>query len=112
MNIASLHVPSLLEPTLRRICDEYMEQVSGIELVKDIRLGIADRPTIIWTIISAIPFKDALRKPIYQAQLAVLRSLDENTEIDFRIVNTREIRGGEKALGLMLAESLVIWQRR
>lgn len=112
MNIASLHMSVLLEPALRRVCEQYVEQVSGIELVKEILIALADRPPIIWTVISATPFKDALRKPIYQAQLAILRSLDENAEIDFRIVNTSEIRGGEKALGLMLAESLVIWQRR
>ncbi len=62
----------------------------------------------IWTIIEAEPFDDSQRKPIYQAQINILRQMEEGIPIDFRILNISEYKQIED---IIPSSAKIYWQR-
>ncbi len=78
--------------------DAYLGLVSAVKSIREIMLSDGDTPTI-WTVTMAAPFDTAARKPLYDAQLEVLRAC-EGLFVSFRIINLPDFPdGGEGWVG-------------
>ena len=94
-----------------KVCREYVEKISKIEAVREILLVEAEKINMVWTIIKAAPFEDSLRKPIYTAQLEILRSLEQDIPIDFYILNESEFSSEKNLSDIIPSNARSIWQR-
>ena len=90
----------------------YVNIVRSIEVVKEILLQTKEDIVTIWTIIDAPPFQDDLRMPIYDAQVIVLRTLENNIHIDFHIVNLSELPNTVGIEQIIPLNAKCIWSRQ
>jgi hypothetical protein len=83
--------------------------VEDLGIVQEVRYYQGEEGVIVWTVISAPPFEDDVRDPLYDAQINVLRKLDKPI-IDFRVVNLEEFPKG--AIDRIIPPySETIWKR-
>lgn len=93
----------------RQACDLYVNFVKKIDIVQEVRRIETGEGVAIWTIISAPPFEDDLRDPIYDAQIEVFQRLDRHI-VGFRVLNVREYP--EDSLDKIVPlDSQVVWKR-
>jgi hypothetical protein len=67
----------------------FIDKIQSIGAVREVLLVEDEDEATIWTVISATPFEDEIRRPVYEAQLEVLQSVDQAL-VDFRLVNIEE----------------------
>ncbi len=101
---------SIATTDIDRLCREYVDKVSDINAVREVLVVEEEEVTTIWTIIKAPPFEDSLREPIYTAQLQVLRSLEQDTPLDFYVLNESELPADEKLSEIIPSNARCIWQ--
>lgn len=94
--------------SVEELCQDYLNMINNIEIVKQILIVEDEEGITIWTIIEAEPFDDSQRKPIYQAQINILRQVDEGTPIDFRILNISEYK---QRGNIIPSSAKIVWQR-
>ena len=92
-----------------RLCKLYVDDVRRFDVVREVRVHEGEDSIAIWTLISAPPFEDELREPIYDAQINVLLEATK-ANIDFRVVNLEEYPV-EALDGVIPTESKLIWNR-
>ena len=68
----------------------YIKLVSDIPEVREVRLLDDDEGPALWTIISATPFDNGPRDRVIEAQIDVMRSMEEPL-LGFRLINIREL---------------------
>jgi len=95
------------------VCKAYIEEVKGLRVVREVLLSRCedDDVSIIWTIIEAPPFDDSLRIPIYEAQLKILKSLKEDTLVDFHVLNLSELLENQSVENIVPPDTDMLWQR-
>jgi hypothetical protein len=93
------------------LCKSYIEKISSMDIVNKIMLVEDEDETTCWTIIDAPPFEDSLREPIYEAQLEILRSVDDDIPLDFHVLNISEVPTPEKLEEIIPSDAQIIWQR-
>ena len=96
------------QPSVEELCQDYLNMVNTIEIVKQILIVEDEEGFTIWTIIEAEPFDDSQRKPIYQAQINIFRQIEEGIPIDFRILNISECKQIED---IIPSSAKIYWQR-
>lgn len=70
---------------------QYTEMVKKLPIVEKIYLVDQQNTGTIYTVINADAFNDAVTTPLFDAQIGVLKTLDQAISIDFRIINIKEI---------------------
>ncbi len=89
-------------------CRAYVKQIKDIEVVQEVRLVQQDEGSTIWTIISAPPFDDEARAPVYEAQLEVLRSLTKPV-VGFYTLNVQELPPGTERATVVPVGAKLLW---
>ena len=102
---------SIVTTDIDRLCREYVGKVSDISAVHEVLVVEEEEVTTIWTIIEAPPFEDSLREPIYAAQLQILRSLEQDIDLDFYVLNEAELSADEKLSDIIPSNARSIWRR-
>lgn len=99
--------------TINDACKAYIEEVKNLDVALKVLLSKSEDENvyIIWTIIEAPPFDDDLRIPIYEAQLKILKSLKEDTFIDFHVVNLSELLENQNIEDIVPPVTDILWQR-
>lgn len=95
-------------PSVQELCQDYLNIVNTIEIVKKILIAEDEEGFTIWTLIEAEPFDDSQRMPIYQAQINIMRQMEEGIPIDFRILNISEYKQIED---IIPSSATIFWQR-
>ena len=85
--------------------------VNTIEIVKQILIVEDEEGFTILTLIEAEPFDDSQRKPIYQAQINILRQMEEDIPVDFHILNVSEHLNLEELRDVIPSNAKIFWQR-
>lgn len=98
-------------PSVEELCQDYLNMANTIEIVKRILIIEDEEGFTIWTVIEAEPFDDSQRKPIYQAQINMLRQIEEDIPIDFHILNISEYSSLEGLQDIIPPNAKIIWQR-
>jgi hypothetical protein len=98
-------------PSVEELCQDYLSMVNTFEIVKQILIVEDEEGFTIWTIIEAEPFDDSQRKPIYQAQINMLRQMKEDIPIDFHILNASECSNLEDLRDVIPSNAKIFWQR-
>lgn len=96
--------------TIFKLCNAYIEKISSMDIVDKVILVDDEDVTTCWTIIDALPFDDSLREPIYEAQLEILRSMDDDVPLDFHVLNIAELPDPEKLEQIIPSDAQTIWQ--
>ena len=96
---------------LGQLCEDYVERVSTLRIVRKVLLVETEDIPTIWTIIDSTPFEDSVREPIYQAQLQVLRALEGTTLLDFYVLNVSELPEDEELDNVVPANAKLLWER-
>lgn len=94
--------------SIEALCQDYLNMINTIEIVQRILIVEDEEGFTIWTIIEAEPFDDSQRKPIYQAQINILRQMEEGIPIDFCILNISEYKQIED---IIPSSAKIYWQR-
>lgn len=87
----------------------YIELVSEIPEVREVRLLDDDEGPALWTIISATPFDNHPRDRVIEAQIEVMKNMDEPL-LGFRLINVRELNG-EFSEGYISDMGPIVWSR-
>lgn len=98
-------------PSVKDLCENYLNMANTVEVVKQILIVEDEEGFTIWTVIEAEPFDDSLRKPIYQAQIDMLRQIEDDKPIDFHILNILEYTNLEALQDVIPHNAKIIWQR-
>jgi len=95
------------------VCKAYIEEVKNLDVVRKVLLSSPEdeNVSIIWTIIDASPFDDSLRIPFYEAQLKILKSLKEDTPLDFHVLNLSELLENQSVEDIVPPDTDILWQR-
>ena len=96
------------QPSVEELCQDYLNIVNTLEIVKQILIAEDEEGFTIWTLIEAEPFDDSQRMPIYQAQINIMRQMEEGIPIDFRILNISEYKQIED---IIPSNAEIYWQR-
>ena len=98
---------------INELCIAYIEEAKSLDVVREVLLSKSEDENvpIIWTIIEAPPFEDSLRIPIYEAQLRILKSLKEDTLLDFHVLNLSELSENQSMEDVVPPEIDILWQR-
>jgi hypothetical protein len=102
---------SIATTDIDRICREYVGKINEIREVREVLLVEEEEVSTVWTIIKASPFEDSVREPIYTAQLQILRSLERDIPIDFRILNESELPSDQELSDIIPSNARSIWRR-
>jgi len=97
--------------TITVLCRAYVEAVSNIDLVQQVLLSQDEEGATLWTIIDAPPFEDSLRAPIYEAQLKILRTMKEDSLLDFHVLNASELPQNQSVEEIIPSNFDIIWKR-
>ncbi len=73
----------------KRAEEHYLELVTQIPEVVEVRLADDDEGPAIWTIISATPFDDGPRDRVIEAQMALMKG--GRCALGFRLINLEEL---------------------
>jgi predicted DNA-binding protein len=95
------------------VCEAYIEEVKDLHVVREVLLSRCedDDVSVIWTIIEGPPFDDSVRLPIYEAQLKILKSLKEDTLVDFHVLNLSEFPEKQSVENILPPDTDILWQR-
>lgn len=98
---------------INELCRAYIEEVKSLDVVRQVLLSKSEDEdvSIIWTIIEAPPFEDSLRIRIYEAQLRILKSLKEDTVLDFHVLNLSELSENQSVEDVVPPDIDTLWQR-
>jgi len=94
------------------ICKSYVEGVKKLDVVREVLLSRCedDDVSVIWTIIEGPPFDDSVRLPIYEAQLKILKSLKEDTPVDFHVLNLSEFPEKQSVENILPPDTDMLWK--
>lgn len=104
-------VLSVITTSVAQLCEDYVNSIRTLKIVREVLLVEAEEITTIWTIIAAPPFEDSFREPIYKAQLHILRSLGDDKSLDFYVLNVLELPDGEELADVLPSNAKLLWQR-
>lgn len=86
----------------------FAKRVKTLPQVNSIYLVEGQDDNEIWTLISAKPFDDAARTPIYKAQIEALKAFGGLTAF-FRLINLKEI--ASKKSEVVPSKAKLVWSR-
>lgn len=94
-----------------KLCKDYLDMVSSIDVVRQILLVEDKDITTIWTIIDAAPFESSLRTPIYNAQVKIYSEMEDDIALDFHVLNLSEFQEKQELKSIIPPSAKFIWER-
>lgn len=94
-----------------KLCKDYVDIVSSIDVVRQILLVEDKDITTIWTIIDAAPFESSLRTPIYDAQVKIFSVLEEDIALDFYVLNISELPEKQELESIIPPSAKLVWKQ-
>jgi len=94
-----------------KLCKDYVDIISSIDIVRQILLVEDKDITTIWTIIDAVPFDSSLRTPIYDAQGKIFSVLEEDIALDFYVLNLSELPEKQELESIIPPSAKLVWER-
>ena len=96
---------------LKGLCNNYLEIVSTIDIVRQVFLAEAEDTATIWTIVDAPPPEDSPHASLYNEQLKTLSILRDNLPLEFYLLNESELPEGKQTEGIIPSHAKLIWER-
>ena len=89
--------------------DLYVEKVKQLEVVQEVRYFGSEDAICILTLISAPPWDNRARRPVYEAQGEVIDTFTKPM-IDFRLIHLNEFPGRSQE-DFLPSDTELIWKR-
>ena len=93
------------------LCEGFVKIVSAVDIIQQVYLTEAENLATIWTVIDAPPFEDNLRKPVYEAELEILRMSEDDVRLDFDMLNIQELPKPTDIANVIPKNAKLVWRR-
>jgi len=99
--------PPLADPPIEA-AHAFVDGVRTVPPVQQILIEESRVPARIWTVISAPPFEDSYRVPVYEAEMAIHQQATYPL-VEFRLINMQEI--GQELTNVLPASHRILFER-
>ena len=96
---------------IQGLCKAFVKIISDVDIVQQVYLSETENLATIWAVIDAPPFEDNLRKPVYEAELEILRMSEDDVRLDFDILNIQELPKPRKLANIIPMNAKLAWRR-